>query len=153
MEVVQYSPKYKQDFIQFNTDWIVENFGFLEKEDFEIFGNVEAYLAKGAMIFVAQENEMALATCMTMPLENGTWEIGKLASNKQLAHKGAGSAVFQAAMDWAIGHGATRLFLISNSKLKPAIHIYEKFGFHEIKMQDYEYLRGDIAFEYLVNPS
>ena len=55
--------------------------------------------------------------------------------------------VFEAAMKWAADHGAGRLFIISNSKLAPALHIYEKFGFQEIKLDDYEYERGDIAFE------
>ncbi len=32
-------------------------------------------------------------------------------------------------------------------KLAPALHIYEKFGIQEIKLDDYEYERGDIAFE------
>ena len=53
--------------------------------------------------------------------------------------------VFEAAMNWAIQHGAGRLFLISNSKLSPALHIYEKYGFTEVKLADYEYERGDIA--------
>ena len=74
----------------------------------------------------------------------------KLASNKHVPHKGAGSAVFQAAMQYAIAHGAGRLFMISNSRLKPALHIYEKYGFQEVKLNDYEYERGDIAFEYVV---
>ena len=43
-----------------------------------------------------------------------------------------------------------RLFMISNSRLKPALHIYEKYGFQEVKLDDYEYERGDIAFEYVV---
>ena len=46
-----------------------------------------------------------------------------------------------------VDHGAGRLFIISNSKLAPALHIYEKFGFKEIKLDDYEYERGDIAFK------
>ena len=102
MEIIKYDPKFKDDFIKFNPDWIVDNFGFLENED------------------------------------------------KERVHKGCGSAVFKAAMDWAISHGAKRHFLLSNSRLKPAIHIYEKFGFREIKLDDYEYVRGDIAFEYIV---
>jgi ribosomal protein S18 acetylase RimI-like enzyme len=57
--------------------------------------------------------------------------------------------VFKASMEWALEKGATRLFIISNSKLKPALHIYEKYGFKEIKLDDYEYARGDIAFEYV----
>lgn len=44
-------------------------------------------------------------------------------------------------------HDAKRLFILSNRKLKPAIHIYEKYGFREIRLDDYEYVRGNIAFE------
>ena len=31
MNVIPYQEKYKKDFIQFNMDWIKDNFGFLEK--------------------------------------------------------------------------------------------------------------------------
>lgn len=151
MEIIEYDPKFKNDFIKFNTDWIVDNFGFLEDEDKDTFAHIEEDLCRGAMIYFAVENDVALASCMAKPMkEDGVWEICKLASNKEQNHKGCGSAVFKAAMDWAVGHGAKRLFLLSNSKLKAAIHIYEKFGFREIKLDDYEYVRGDIAFEYLV---
>ena len=33
MQIIEYDAKYKQDFIDFNTAWIVDNFGFLEDED------------------------------------------------------------------------------------------------------------------------
>lgn len=152
MEIVQYQAQYKNAFIQFNTDWIVDNFGFLEEEDRDTFRQIEDSLAAGAMIYFAVEHGTVLATCMAKPEGDGgtTWELCKLASNKRVPHPGAGSAVFAAAMDWAIGHGAQKLFLVSNSKLKPALHIYEKYGFHEVKLGDYGYVRGDIAFEYTV---
>ena len=73
--------------------------------------------------------------------------ICKLASNKHREHRDAGSAVFEASMNWAMSHGAKKLFILANSKLKPAIHIYAKFGFKEIKMDDYGYSRGNLAFE------
>lgn len=122
------------------------------EDDRETFNHIEESLARGAMIYFAVEGENVLATCMAKPMEKeeGTWEICKLGSNKLLPHRGAGSAVFEAAMHWAIGHGAEKLFILSNSKLKPALHIYEKYGFREIKLDDYEYVRGDIAFEYIV---
>lgn len=151
MNVIQYQEKYKKDFIQFNTDWIKDNFGYLEKEDLATFDHIEESLKNGAMIYFAVDHENVLATCMAKPLgDDGTWEICKLGSNKYLPHKGAGSAVFEASMNWAIQHGAKRFFILSNSKLKAALHIYEKYGFHEIKLEDYEYIRGDIAFEYMV---
>ena len=150
MGIIEYQPKYKQDFIDFNTAWIVDNFGFLEEEDKETFAKIDEKLAQGAMIYFAIENGAALATCMAKPMSEGTWEICKLGSNKYKPHPGCGSAVFQAAMQWAVDHGAKRLFILSNSKLKPAIHIYEKNGFHEINLDDYEYVRGDIAFEKII---
>lgn len=152
MILIEYDEKYKKDFIQFNTDWIVDNFGFLEKEDKDTFDHIEENIRNGAMIYFAVENGIALATCMVVPLdENGVWELCKLGSNKKYPYKGAGSAVFAAAMKWAIDHGAKKLFLLSNSRLKPALHIYKKYGFQEVKLDDYEYVRGNIAFEYVVD--
>lgn len=148
MTVIPFNERYRQDFIDFNTDWIVSNFGFLEEHDKITFEKIDEEMEAGAMIFFAVENDVALATCMAMPMEGTTWEICKLGSNKKISHKGAGSAVFEEAMKWALNHGAERLFIISNSQLKPALHIYKKYGFKEIKLEDYEYIRGDIAFEY-----
>lgn len=148
MEIIEYDAKYKADFIQFNKDWIIDNFGVLEKEDIETFDTIDEVPAKGGMIYFAVEDGVALAACMTKPMQDGTWKICKLCSNKSRPHKGSGTAVFGASMQWAVNHGAKRLFILSNSKLKAAIHIYEKYGFREIKLDDYEYVRGDIAFEY-----
>lgn len=122
----QYEEKYKQDFIDFNTAWIVDNFGFLEEEDIDTFEHIEESLENGAMIYFAVEGDTALATCMALPIEKGTWEICKLGSNKACPHKGAGSAVFKAAMDWAIEHDrkdcffcptvrSTRLFIFTKN--------------------------------------
>ena len=147
MRIVEYDSRYKKSFIQFNTDWIVDNFGYLENEDIETFEKIDEELENGAMIYFAIENDVPLATCMAKPMNEDTWEICKLASNKCREHKGCGSAVFEAAIQWAIKHGAKKLFLLSNRKLNPAIHIYEKYGFKEVKLNDYEYVRGDIAFE------
>lgn len=151
MRIVEYDSRYKNSFIKFNTDWIVDNFGCLEKEDIETFEKIDEELENGAMIYFAIENDVPLATCMAKPISEEAWEICKLASNKHRDHKGCGSAVFGAAMQWAIKHGAKKLFLLSNRKLKPAIHIYEKYGFKEIKLNDYEYVRGDIAFEQIID--
>lgn len=151
MRVIEYDKKYREDFIRFNTEWIMEFFGFLEAEDVETFAHIEEALAGGAMIFFAVEDGAALATCMTRPLDGRTWELCKLGSDKGRPHKGCGTAVFEAAMRWAADHGAERLFIITNRRLKPAIHIYEKHGFREIQLEDYEYARGDIAFECLLS--
>lgn len=149
MKIILFAEKYRQDFIDINTDWIVSNFGALEEHDIESFKSIDAQMQAGAMIFFAVENDTVLATCMAAPMEGTTWEICKLGANKDVPHKGAGSAVFAASMKWALEHGANRLFIVTNTKLKIALHIYERYGFNEIKLSDYGYERGNIAFEYI----
>lgn len=153
MHVIEYDPRYKQDFIDFNTAWIIEHFGFLEKEDLETFETIEQSLQDGAMIYFAidEDTQDAMATCMAKPMDGVTWELCKMGSNKTYNRRGAGNAVFEAAIQYAIDHGAKRLFMLSNSSLKAAMHMYETHGFHEIKLDDYEYARGNIAFERIIS--
>ncbi|MGN0847547.1 MAG: GNAT family N-acetyltransferase [Kiritimatiellia bacterium] len=151
MNIVEYEPKYRNSFVQFNTDWILDYFGRLEKEDVETFERIEEELKAGAMIYFAVEGDVVLATCMARPMDGATWEICKLASNKHREHKGCGCVVLEAAMQWAIEHGAKRLFIVSSRILKPALHIYEKYGSKEVRLKNYGYMRGDIAFERLID--
>ncbi len=49
MEVVEYRKEYKPYFIQFNTDWITDNFGHLEADDFRtIVYDLEQPIETGA---------------------------------------------------------------------------------------------------------
>ena len=79
-------------------------------------------------------------------------EICKLAADEHGRGKGAGSRVFEKCMEYAVLKKAKRLFILSSSTLKPALHICQKYGFEEIKLDNYQYIRGDIAFEYIVKP-
>ncbi|MDO5298042.1 MAG: GNAT family N-acetyltransferase [Clostridia bacterium] len=151
MDIIEYIPAYKQDFIKLNLGWI-ERFFTPEQADYDVLDHVEDMLAAGAMIYFAVEDGSVLATCMAAPLGNDVWEICKLAAAGQYTGKGAGSAVFKACMDYAVAHGAKRLTLISNRRLGPALHIYEKFGFREVPLSAIaaDYARADIEFEAVV---
>lgn len=148
MEIVEYEEKYKRDFIALNTAW-VEKYFKMEREDREILENVDELLRSGAMIYFAVEGGSVLATCMVVPMGNDVWEICKLAADENCRSRGAGSAVFKACMDYALGRGAKKLTLISNHILKPALHIYEKFGFKRVELtRGAEYERADVQCEY-----
>lgn len=150
MDIITYQKEYKKDFIELNTAW-VEKYFVMEQEDRDILYHVDEFLEKGSMIFFAVEDNHVLATCMAVPFGGNVWEICKLAANEQYQGHGAGSAVFKACMDYAIEHGAEKLTLISNHILKPALHIYEKFGFHHVPVdRGNEYERCDVQCEYIV---
>lgn len=152
MQIVEYEKKYKEDFVKLNTQW-VERYFVMEDADLEVLEHVEDLLESGAMIYFAIEGDQVLATCMAMPLGDDVWEICKLAASGQYTGTGAGSAVFCASMNYAKEHGAKKLTLISNSRLKPALHIYKKFGFKEVPLNKayWGFERADIEFEYNIN--
>lgn len=150
MEIIKYQPKYKKDFVRLNKAWI-EKYFKMEQEDYDVLNNVDHLIENGAMVFFAVENDNVQATGMTMPLSNGDWEICKLGADNNYQGKGIGSAVFKACLEYAAANGAKRIIIVSNTILKPALHIYKKFGFKEIPMDNtHHYERENIQLEYLV---
>jgi putative acetyltransferase len=152
MEIIQYQEKYREDFVRLNTEWL-ERFYTVEPYDQDMMDRVEEFIEKGGMVYFAIEKGKVLSTCMTMPLYGDVWEMCKLASVGQYTGTGAGSAVFKACMDYAISKGAKKLSLISCKALKPAIHIYEKFGFKEVPLNKefWGAEKADIEMEYKVD--
>ena len=150
MEIIKYRRQYKDDFVRLNKAWI-EKYFKMEQEDYDILNNVDELIVKGSMVFFAVENNTVLATGMVMPLDGGNWEICKLATEEKYQGHGAGSMVFKACMNYAVNNGAKRLIIISNRTLKSALHIYEKFGFKEVPIDNiHGYEREDIQMEYIV---
>lgn len=154
MRVIQYSPERKQDFIDLNVWWIKRYFGKVEDADLEEFDRVDDYIAQGGMVFFAvDEQGTALATCMAIPRGDDEWEIAKLGSDPDREHHGYGKAVFEACVAWAKEHGAHRIYILTNSSLASAIHIYESHGFKRYYPESGGfggYARGDYALEMLL---
>lgn len=163
MEIVQYQPEAaaaKQDraaFERLNRAWI-EKYFCIEKEDIEVFENLDAYVKNGAGVFFAKDGETYLAACMTVPVSIGSngaaegkneWEICKLAAAEDQKRRGAGSAVFEACKNYALSRGATRIILLTNTRLKPALHIYEKYGFKVAPLETWNnFSRADVEYEF-----
>ena len=151
MEIFAYREKYRDAFVALNTEWL-ERFYTVEPYDRDMIERADELVRGGGMIYFALDGDKVLATCMTMPLCDDSWEMCKLAAVGQYTGSGAGSAVFKACMDYALAHGAKRLRLISCRALAPAIHIYKKFGFREVPL-DRKFWgseKADIEMEYTV---
>lgn len=150
MKIIEYEKQYKDNFIELNVAWL-EKYFVIEKLDYDMLYHVEEFLERGAMVYFAVESEQVLSTCMVLPHENDLWEICKLATDEKYQGHGAGSAVLKACMDYAIEHGAKKLTLVTSHILKPALSLYEKFGFECVPLEDKEYDRADVQFDYVVS--
>lgn len=152
MNIVKYDKKYCEEFIRLNLEWI-DRYYEIEPSDRKMLKSIDEYIQKGAMIYFAVEDEQVLATCMIEPHEDNVWEICKLAAAEQYTGKGAGSAVFEACLNYAIEHGAKKIELVTGSILKPALHIYKKFNFQEVPLDrnKWPYKRAELAFEKIID--
>lgn len=152
MQIVPYEQKYKEAFIRLNTEWLTKLY-YIESFDQYSMDHIDELIQKGAMAFFAIDNAgEIMATCMTEPIGDNVWEICKLAAVGQYTGTGAGSAVLKSCMDYAIEHGAKKLCLITISGLKPAIHLYKKFGFVEVpyRKEIWHSEKADVEMEYTV---
>jgi ribosomal protein S18 acetylase RimI-like enzyme len=70
-----------------------------------------------------------------------------MAVDEQFQGKRIGHSMLEFCLHRAIELKARKVILYSNTKLKPAIHLYRKFGFIEIPLGDTIYKRSDIKME------
>lgn len=149
VEITDYKPEYAAAFKRLNVMWI-NSLWTLEAHDFEVLNDPEtSILSKGGYIFVALVNgePMGVVALCRMQHNEYDYEIAKLAVDPAARGTGLGDALFRSAIAKAKSLGAKKLFLESNRLLKPAIGLYRKFGFTELKDYHPAYARGDIQME------
>lgn len=150
VEIVEYQPQYKKAFYELNRKWI-ELYWELESHDIEVLENPEKHiLEKGGHIFVALYNSFPVGVCALCPMPEGSvydFELAKLAVSDSTKRKGIGRRLCDAVINKARELGGEKLFLESNTRLKPAIALYRRLGFKELPEYHPAYARGDIQME------
>ncbi|MDF2476452.1 MAG: MarR family transcriptional regulator [Sphingobacterium sp.] len=149
VQIVPYEPKYKLAFKALNEEWISTYFE-MEEADYKALDNPEDYiLAKGGKIFVALYNSEPLGVCALMKMDdpNYDFELAKMAVSPKAQGKNIGWLLGQAAIYSAKDLGASKIYLESNTILKPAINLYYKLGFNKIVGHSTPYKRCNIQME------
>ena len=132
VEIVPYHAVYALDFARLNRAWLEQCFT-VEPLDEEYLGDPEGHiLLPGGEIFFAVEAGRVIGTCAAIPRSEGTFELAKLAVTPSARGRGLGRALATAVIEFAKSRGATRLVLVSNSTLVPALRLYESMGFRHL---------------------
>lgn len=148
MQIVAWKQEYSEEFKAMNIYWL-EEFFWVEPHDEEVLGNPKKYIIEpgGNIFFVKEENEM-IACVALMKMEDGIFELTKMAVKPDFRGKKIGHSLLQHTLKYAKSSGWKKLIIYSNRKLENAIHLYEKFGFREIPIEaNNPYSRGDIKME------
>ncbi len=147
--IVDYTPEYQELFYRLNAQWISEHWQ-LEETDHEYLDNPEEHIiAKGGHILIALFKGKPVGVCALIRMGHSgyDYELAKYAVDPSARGLGIGIQLVEAAVEKAKELGAHKLFLESNTLLKPAIHIYRKLGFRELKEYHPAYARGNIQME------
>lgn len=147
VEIIDYSPEFREQFTAMNLEWISHYFK-VEPHDLEQLENPEVYiLSKGGRIYFAQYDNEIIGTIALIKVNETTYEMAKMAVRPQFKGIGAGEMLGKHLIEQAKILGCKYLFLESNQILTPALTLYKKLGFVEVPIGETPYKRADFKAE------
>lgn len=149
MNIVSFQQQYADAFYTLNIEWL-ETFFYVEDYDREVLSKPQKHIiTPGGHIFFALEGNTVVGTVALLKRGEHSFELTKMAVLPAARGKRIGQLLMQYCIDFAKEHDFKKLFLYSHRKLANAIHIYKKYGFVEIPLeQPNPYERSNIKMEY-----
>jgi DNA-binding MarR family transcriptional regulator/GNAT superfamily N-acetyltransferase len=152
VQIVPYEDQYQNAFRALNEEWISTYFQ-MEEADYKALDNPKSYiLDKGGKIFVALFNNEPVGVCALIKMNDPDYdfELAKMAVSPKIQGKSIGWLLGQAVVNAAKDLGASKIYLESNTALKPAINLYQKLGFKKVVGRSTPYERCNIQMELII---
>jgi DNA-binding MarR family transcriptional regulator/N-acetylglutamate synthase-like GNAT family acetyltransferase len=150
IQIVDFIPAYQAAFRQLNEEWITTWFR-MEEGDYKALDHPREYiLDKGGHIFMALYKGEPVGTCSLIRMDDGSFELAKMGVSPKTQGLGIGYLLGRACIEKARALGARRVYLESNTRLKPAINLYHKLGFRKVAGPPSPYERCDIQMELIL---
>jgi len=148
IRIVDFRIEYADAFKKLNYQWINKYFK-VESSDQDMLENPQEYIIdNGGKILIALDKTKVIGTSALINMSiDGVYELAKMTVEEDYQGLGIGLEIGKASIEKAREIGAKRLFLETNSKLKPAIALYKKLGFNEVEGVDSPYERCDVQME------
>jgi len=153
VEILPFSDILAGDFHDINAQWISSMF-VLEPTDREVLENPRARIIEpgGDILFARAGHLGVVGTCALQKTGEGQFELTKMGVLETARGLKVGEALLEATIARARDMGAETLYLLTNGRCAPAIHLYEKLGFrHDAEIMarfGARYARCDVAMRY-----
>ena len=137
-----------EKFKSLNLEWLNRYFE-VETIDKLVLNNPKTEIIdKGGFIFMIQKNSETIGTFAFIKKNEKIYEFSKMAIIPEERGKGYGNLAMRFLIEFSKNKNWSKLILYSNTKLKNSIHLYKKFGFKEIPLEEnLKYSRGNIKME------
>ncbi len=148
LSIVPFKSNFAENFKELNLAWINAYFK-VEAKDIELLEKSEAsIIGKGGYIFMALWIDVPVGCFALLKQSPGSYELSKMAVAE--THQGLkiGQRMLSHAIEFGKKNSWKSIFLYSSTKLDTALHIYKKFGFKQVALENNQsYLRSDIKME------
>lgn len=151
VSIIPFSVDLKEPIKTLNIEWLKKYFKIEPIDEKVLSYPQEEIIDKGGMIFYAKFKEEIVGTVSLIKMTNTAFELSKMAVTDAVQGLGIGKIMLQHCIDIAEQQGIKKIIIYSNRGLKSAIHLYEKFGFVEIALEDGVYERADIKMEKIIS--
>jgi len=133
IEILDFSPKYREYFKTLNYEWL-EKYFKVEELDKKILTDPEKeIIQKGGFIFFACIDGEIIGTTALLKVNDTTYELNKMAVTEKAQGQQAGRKLLDAAIKKANEMGAKKIVLKTDNRLRNAVNLYRKMGFMIIK--------------------
>ena len=147
VRVVDYDPRWRDDFARLNLEWL-ERYFAVEPIDEQVLGDPDTHvLQHGGLILMAiTDDGNAVGTVALKHHGDGVYELTKMAVEPGHQGQHIGRQLMTAVLDRyrALEADGTVLFLESNRKLATALNLYETSGFVHRPAPPSPYARADV---------
>jgi DNA-binding MarR family transcriptional regulator/ribosomal protein S18 acetylase RimI-like enzyme len=151
--ILDYADALAPDFYTINAAWIEAMFA-MEDSDREVLlaPREKIIVPGGAILFAAVPELGVVGTCALRKTGEGQFELTKMGVLEAARGRKIGEFLLAAAIERARVIGVETLYLLTNARCAPAIHLYEKAGFvHDRWVRETfgaRYQRCDVAMLY-----
>ena len=143
--IVDWHPRYGDAFGRLNREWLDKYFRVEEVDEPVLDDPGTHVIADGGVILYLVTGDEAVGTVALKHQGDGTYELTKMAVTEAAQGRGFGRRLLCAAIDRFREIGGKQLYLESNSRLAPALALYESAGFrHEARPEPSDYERADV---------
>ncbi|MEO7924481.1 MAG: GNAT family N-acetyltransferase [Chitinophagaceae bacterium] len=147
ISLIDYCDQYQPDFKRLNLEWL-EKYNLTETHDLEILDDPQGtVLDRGGRIFLAMDGDKVIGTAGLWKENEKEYELVKMAVDPPYRGQGISKFLLERCLEEAKKLKAGSVFLYSNSQLKTALALYEKYGFRHVKLVDSPFLTADVKME------
>ena len=147
INIIDYEDKYHDDFRKLNLYWL-EKYNLLETHDVMVLDDPRAtVINNGGYLFLAETDGKIIGTAGIMPEHDGEYELVKMTVSPEHQGKGISKLLLEKCLEKAADINVKKVILYSNSQLKTAIALYEKYGFRHVPAINTPFETADIKME------